>query len=132
MDKEELRSVINNINIGDDVNIDQVLSIIQSIENGNEPIMFKICMGTATPEEINRWVVENNIPAESVDDVINGLKDSFTEGINMAANDNCNNNIMDEPETSDDVILDKLNSILDQLSNINKEVLSIAEIVKNR
>lgn len=58
----------------------EVVGMIQEIEEGKVPIMVKICSGKATEEEIDQWMVEQQIPQEEKEEVLSMLTNSFSTG----------------------------------------------------
>ena len=103
-----------------------ILNMINELESGNEPVILKICSGTATPDEINMWREEQNLNEVDLDEIINSMKGSFIEGARFAEtidntdnidNIDCINNIKNtEPDNTD--ILQRLNMISDCLDNV--------------
>ena len=124
-----MEKVITELNINDNGIMADVLGMIEKLENGEEPIMFKICMGTATPEEISEWASNNNIPSEDIETVINSMKSSFMQGNEIAENIETSPS---DTETSNDQLLSRLDLVLSQLDNIYQEVMTISDIVRNR
>lgn len=135
-------NIENNIENNTEDNIKNVLYMIEDIENGKEPIMFKICMGTATSDEIIEWANEQGLETGQIENTIKELKLSFTEGAKIAENienppdheslvpEGAINNI--EENMTDEVILNKLNTISEQLDTIKKDVKQISDSLKNR
>jgi len=111
---------------GDD--LDVVKNMINSLENGEEPIMLKICSGTATRDEINKWAMEQGLDNESLGDVIDMLRKSFTEGEQIAENIDDDN----KDHNNDNNIMNRLNNILLRLDGIKLEVMEIVNIVNNQ
>ena len=106
--------------------IDTIIGMVKNMEEGNEPVIFKICMGSATQDEINEWALSEGLEPDQVDEVIEQLKLSFTEGTQMAET------INNPSDDSNIEILDKLDIIMDQLNDIRKEINSIYKIINKQ
>ena len=102
-----------------------VMDMVNMLEKGEEPIMLKICMGTATGEEIKDWATEQGIPEDNIGDAIKELQESFVEGSKMAEtvenNDTCETNMND-----------KMDIILSQIGIMMKEIHDIKTIISNK
>ena len=132
----------NDNNTNDTEDIKNILYMIKDTENGKEPIMFKICMGTATSEEINEWANEQGLSTDQIENTIKELKLSFTEGAKIAENIenslpdydpiNINKTGKTDQTMTNEVILNKLNTILEQIDNIKKDIIEISNNLKNR
>lgn len=97
---------------------------IEMFKNGEEPLLLKICAGTATEEEIEEWANEQNIVQEEINQVIDLLKESFSNGAEIAQN------IVNIPDKTEQLgIKNKLNGILTQLNDIKCEVEQLLEIM---
>ena len=66
------------------IEIDGVISMIESLEQGEEPIMIKICSGHATQTEINEWATNQGIGSDQVGEVLEALMASFSTGAEIA------------------------------------------------
>lgn len=139
--KTEVPRIISNSE-GDenDTNVTQdVLSVVQAMENGEEPLLLKLVTGTATQQEREQWCDENNIPYTESDDVLNMLMSSFLTGTEMARSieDSIANQADEITEINDfindknngttdtfnrDKILSQLDNIMTKLDNIKSEV----------
>jgi len=115
----------NNSNIG------EVITMIEELDNGNEPVLLKIVSGTATSDEIKEWAQINDIPLESVDEVLNMLVSSYSIGADIAKN--INEDILEQNEEIKTIrvncdnkeIVEKLDNILESLNKIRSEVYEL-------
>ena len=115
----------NNSNIG------EVITMIEELDNGNEPVLLKIVSGTATSDEIKEWAQINDIPLESVDEVLNMLVSSYSIGADIAKN--INEDILEQNEEIKTIrvncdnkeIVKKLDNILNSLKLIESEVYEL-------
>lgn len=115
----------NNSNIG------EVITMIEELDNGNEPVLLKIVSGTATSDEIKEWAQINDIPLESVDEVLNMLVSSYSIGADIAKN--INEDILEQNEEiktirvncNNEEIVEKLDNILESLNKIRSEVYEL-------
>lgn len=64
--------------------VDEVIEMIRELENGEEPIMLKICSGRATTEEISEWAASQGIHKDDIDEVLSMMNSSFSAGTAMA------------------------------------------------
>lgn len=132
-------SEINDNSSSETNNINDVLGMIETLENGEQPILLKIVQREATEEEILEWAESNGISTEETNDVLDMLVSSFTTGTNIAEqieSDISNqtvqiNDILESIQESDNFDKNKvsaqLNSILDRLDSIQKEVSTLIE-----
>lgn len=59
-------------------------NILNSLENGEEPFMLKVLDGRATEEEINEWLDNLGIDINEKEEIIDNLRQSYLNGIDMA------------------------------------------------
>ena len=59
-------------------------NILNSLENGEEPFMLKVLDGRATEEEINEWLDNLGIDVNDKEEIIDNLRQSYLNGIDMA------------------------------------------------
>lgn len=138
---EKLPSIIGNSHGYENVNTD-VTSMMKSIEQGEEPIMLKICSGRATEAEIDEWIVSQGIDPAEKDEVLSMLLSSFSSGIQMAenmTNDNDNQISSQTDLTSNNdegydrsMIITKLNHILLDIDKIKSEVFILIQQLQDQ
>jgi len=131
----EIPRLIKSSSSNNDNNTDmeKVLTMIETIENGEEPIMFKICMGTATSEEIKAWANDQGLVDENIGEAIKNLQQSFDQGIKIAKkieNPIDNTNLTNNPTT--ETIMNRLNQILEQLEDMKNEVICISNMLRQK
>lgn len=114
-------------------------SIIQSFERGEEPFLFKLINGTASPEQINEWTVENKILID--DSLISELKTSFNLGTKLAETLDANlqkqsreideiSRSVEKHDFDKEMVLLQLENISDRLNSIQDEVVNLLNIIK--
>ena len=148
-DNKDIIEFINEMNIiNDDANKDEVISMIQALENGEEPLMLKICSGRATPEEISEWASTQGIDEDDIEEVLSMMSSSFLTGTGMAQEIEINPitpKIQNDPITLDPITLDpipsvrlsnqkvltRLELVLNTLDTLRNEVIELIHIVKN-
>ncbi len=120
--------------------MEEVGGIIKDIENGEEPLMLKICSGQATDEEIVEWFNEQGIPIEDKDQVLSMLSNSFNVGESMAEKIYPVTNLSDlsdEPSNTNNFpgctkedIMARLGLVLSELDTIRSQVITLINQVK--
>jgi len=125
---------------------DEVVGMIQEIEKGKVPVMVKICSGEATDEEIDQWMVEQQIPQDEKDQVLSMLTNSFSTGGMLAERmhqyeekpeplpyDNIGNIEDTEehkfPGSSQTDIINRLKLVLSEIDTIRSQVTTLMEQV---
>lgn len=113
---------------------EELVSMIEELEKGNEPILLKLVSNTATPDEKNKWAEENNISSNDINNILSVLENSFKTGTELAKNIEADISLQNEEiekltgqvnklETPEkEQILEKLNSIIDTLDDIKIQV----------
>ena len=127
---------------------DEVIEILKAIENGENPILFKICSNTATDKEIEQWLISKNLDPADREQIIPNLIKSFQNGYNneqqnitqhvsefisnQVSNQVISNQVSPKhvPQPQNEQILDRLNNILYELDAIRDEVTSICNVLK--
>ena len=120
-----------------------ILSVIQSLEQGEEPFLLKLINGTASTEQIQEWATSNDISPENIDTLIGQLTESFQAGEKMAealeatlktqSQDiteiqnhlSTNNNNWDKER-----VLDQLEDIWQRLDTLQSEVSNLIDSLK--
>ena len=122
---------------------DEVVNIIQEMENGNVPVMVKICSGDATEEEVDKWMEEQQIPIDEKEQVLSMLTNSFSTGGMLAekiykqdSQDSVNTNdeineILEPgfPGTSKQDITNRLRLVLSEIETVKSQVITLIDQV---
>jgi hypothetical protein len=119
----------------------EVLNIVQSLNNGEEPILLKICSGNATPDEISSWAETEGIDPSDIQETISMMTESFSMGTQIAKDMNEQlevetkefqeiTNQVKHGKYSPDEVMIKLNLILDQLNDIKDEITHLISRMK--
>lgn len=112
--RNEIPRIIGNSN-GETLNkenlnneyMNEMVSIIESLEKGEEPILLKIVSGNASNDEISQWALSNNISPSDTNDTISMLISSFNTGTQIA----------EKIETELSEQTNNLNEIIETLNN---------------
>lgn len=114
---------------------DEIVSMIEELESGSEPLLLRIITGKVNPEETEKWAEDNNIPFDQLNDVLSVLTMSYETGTELAKK--IENDIFDqnkeivelmsdvnsiENNSEKAIILNKLNGIIDMLDEIRIQV----------
>ena len=119
-----------------------ILSVIQSLEQGEEPFLLKLINGTASSEQIQEWATSNDISPENIDTLISQLTESFQAGEKMAEalESTLKTQTQDIAEIQDHVqhngvwdkekVLDQLEDIWQRLDTLQSEVSNLIDSLK--
>ena len=119
-----------------------ILSVIQSLEQGEEPFLLKLINGSASREQIEEWAVTNDISSENIDTLINQLTESFQAGEKMAEalETTLKGQAQDITEIQDHVqhngvwdkekVLEQLEDIYQRLDTLQDEVFNLINCLK--
>lgn len=110
--------------------IETIVDMVNMLESGEEPLILKICMGTASEDEIKEWARQENIT--DVDSAIAEIQQSFTQGAQMAETIDIEDTDDNNNQNNNQNINDRLDKIVSQLDTIMKEVHDIRNIISNK
>lgn len=96
-----------------------VLTMLEQIHKGEDPIILKICTGRATKVEKSDWGKSNNIPSDKLDEVVSMMKTSFSKGPDMITNNNID-------------IMETLDNINTQLKILNTNLIEMMHLLKTK
>ena len=120
----------------EEMDTDVVISMIESLKQGEEPTMIKICSGMATQTEINEWASKQGIGSDQVGEVLEALMSSFSTGVEIAQQieENMDRQSVQigaeiRSEYNQEKVLTTLNGILSQLDTIRKEVTTLINYI---
>ncbi len=113
---------------------DNVVSMMQSLERGEEPIMFKICSGIATETEISDWAKSQEIDPEDIDKILPMIISSFSAGPKIVRDIRFGNLDTSNPSNpsnrSDNSNINTL-EIIEKLKNVERQLDDLKWEVKN-
>ncbi len=119
----------------------ELISMIESLNKGEEPILLKIVSGNATEEEIAEWAGSNSISPDETSEILSLLISSFAAGTRLA--EEIESDMAKEAKEMNEIarivdqnnldefdkekVLDQLDGILNRLDSIRKEVSTLIE-----
>lgn len=116
----EISRILNNSE-DEEINSQQVIDGIESINCGQETSLMKICKGTATTKEIEEYAKSNNMDDFNIEDI---LMKSFKEGEDLAKN--IESNILETKDCkSNEEVLIRLTEIENKLINLENHIISL-------
>lgn len=110
-----------------DLNVVYSQSIIdkelESILNGKEGYLLKICNGTATKEDFEQFSKQMELPLDEIKQISETLESSFQIGSEIAEKINTSH-----PDDIDkELVIKKLDDITTELYNISEQLKSIEQ-----
>jgi len=126
----------------------EVISMIQQIEGGEEPIMLRIITDRASGQEIDQWLCEQGISNDEKDEVLELLRSYFFKGTRIAKKMNkpsvrSNLCTVNFPTTHSDFsdntteiknteILEELHCILNDIATMENRVRKLISVIANK
>lgn len=98
-----------------DINLNglsEVISMMESINSDNQPLLFKICSGQATESEQEQWIkdnISNTIKKEEQEEILSLLASAFNFGKELSKKI--------DTETPNEELENKINQVLEKLGS---------------
>lgn len=99
-----------------------ISEVLEAINRGEEPMIFKVCTNKATPQEIDDWLLELNVAKEDQKEFLSMVSSSYSNGEKIATI-NLNNN--------DDDIMTKLNTIEAKVDKLQSDLSILINKIKD-